>query len=338
MNSGPVVNRFFFIKNEFRHGVNHCVEHTKGVEDLFVNGYVDPLAELRENSVLREVSDFDAATIASFTFPLYQDRILLGSWKSKVFSLGAWIGSRPVGLILCEKTVRTKAILRSIWVEPDCRQQGLGLKLLKTAVAALVEQGCQSLEAVHRSTLEDREAFEALLAANGWSCPRQRMLVLEANFQGMLRSPLMARPPQLDAGFTIVPWDEVDSREIERLAAKRQFHVEVWPLNYGPDFHRETSLGMMRGEELVGWVVNHPKSPGVLRFTTSWLREDLQGRGTFAAVIAESFHRMSGTGYDHGIWTVPAIFPRMVAFAHRRLAPYCDRVSETLGSELAIGG
>ncbi len=303
-----------------------------------VNNHLHPLLDLRTHCVIREVSSFDAPTITGFTFPLYRDRLLLGSWKAKVLALGAWIGSRPVGLALCEKTSRTEAILRSIWVEPDCRHQGLGLELLQSARTALAEQGCRRLEAVHRSTLEDREAFEGLLASAGWCRPRLRMLVLESTFVGMLRSPLMANPPRLDPSFNVVPWHEVDSREIERLAAKRQFHVEVWPLNYGPDFHRETSLGMMRGEELVGWVVNHPKSPGVLRFTTSWLREDLQGRGTFAAVIAESFHRISGTGYDHGIWTVPAIFPRMVAFARRRLAPYCYRVSETLGSELAIGG
>ncbi|MFM8831926.1 MAG: hypothetical protein ACKOHM_13095 [Spartobacteria bacterium] len=289
-----------------------------------------------KNCDIREATTFDAPLLASFTFPLFRDRLLVGAWKHKVIAFGAWLGSKPVGLVLFEKTSGRVAVLRSIWVEQDCRRQWVGLTLLLIGSDACLKQGFQKLEAVHRSTLEDRIAFESLLTHEGWSKPRIRMMVLEATYQEMLKSPVMGNPPELDVAFRSVPWHEVDSREIERLAATRQFHVEVWPLNYGPDFHRETSVGLMHQGELVGWVVNHPKSPGVLRFTTSWLREDLQGKGTFAAVIAESYHRMAGTGYDHGIWTVPAIFPRMVAFARRRLAPYCYRVSETLGSELFL--
>ena len=296
----------------------------------------DPQSDLQPDLQTREVSSFDAPLFAGFTFPLYRDRLLLGSWRQKILALGAWQGSRPVGLALFEKTTSSTAVLRSVWVESDFRRRGIGLELLQKAAAALAEQGVRRVEAIHRSTLEDRVAFESLLKRAGWTRPEMRMMVLESTFEGMLRSPVMANPPPLDSRFTIVPWQEVDPLEIERLAAGRHFHVEVWPLNYGPNFHRETSVGVMRDGELVGWVVNHPKAPGVLRFTTSWLRDDLQGRGAFAAVIAESYHRMAGTGYDHGIWTVPAIFPRMVAFARRRLAPYCYRVSETLGSELII--
>ena len=296
----------------------------------------DPQSDLQPDLQTREVSSFDAPLFAGFTFPLYRDRLLLGSWRQKILALGAWQGSRPVGLALFEKTTSSTAVLRSVWVESDFRRRGIGLELLQKAAAALAEQGVRRVEAIHRSTLEDRVAFESLLKRAGWTRPEMRMMVLESTFEGMLRSPVMANPPPLDSRFTIVPWQEVDPLEIERLAAGRHFHVEVWPLNYGPNFHRETSVGVMRDGELVGWVVNHPKAPGVLRFTTSWLRDDLQGRGAFAAVIAESYHRMAGTGYDHGIWTVPAIFPRMVAFAIRRLAPYCYRVSETLGSELII--
>jgi GNAT superfamily N-acetyltransferase len=240
-------------------------------------------------------------------------------------------------MILFHKTLPSSAVLRSVWVEPDYRRRGVGGILLQKGTSALAKLGTQRIESIHRSTLEEKTAFEALLARAAWSQPRLRMMVLESTYEGMLRSPVMANPAPLDPRFTLVPWHEVETQEIERLAVGRHFHVEVWPPNYGPDFHRETSLGVMFGGELVGWVVNHAKAPGILRFTTSWLREDLQGRGTFAAVIAESYHRTAGTGYDHGIWTVPAIFPRMVAFARRRLAPYCYRVSETLGSEWTNG-
>ena len=153
----------------------------------------DPQSDLQPGLQIREVSSFDAPLFAGFTFPLYRDRLLLGSWRQKILALGAWQGSRPVGLALFEKTTPSTAVLRSVWVESDCRRRGMGLELLQNAAAALAEQGVRRVEAIHRSTLEDRVAFESLLKRAGWTRPEMRMMVLESTFEGMLRSRTIRR-------------------------------------------------------------------------------------------------------------------------------------------------
>ncbi len=228
--------------------------------------------------------------------------------------------------------------LLSLWVEEPYRKAGLGLALLQASESAAEKAGCARLKTVYRSTLPDRVAFEKTLCAAGWQPPALRMLVLETSYERMMASPVMQNPPPLGEGFTLLPWSEVPAEAIEAAAAKRCFHKEVWPPNYGENYHRETSFGVLFGGELVGWIVNHPTSdPAVLRFTTSYLRDDLQRRGRFASVIAESVRRTRPSGKERAIWTVPVFFPRMLSFARRRLAPFCDRVSETFGVEKILG-
>jgi hypothetical protein len=80
-------------------------------------------------------------------------------------------------------------------------------------------------------------------------------------------------------------------------------------------------------------VVNHPFGPGKVRFTCSYMRDELQGRGRLIAAYVESINRCRAAGITQAVWTVPMIFPRMVAFARRHLIPYATSHTETRGSE-----
>ena len=122
---------------------------------LPVNDDLHQSIGLHEKCKIREVTNFDAPLLARFTFPLFRDRLLVGSWKPKVVALGVWLESRPVGLVLFEITSGSVAALRSVWIEQDCRRRGVGLALLQKGTDALRSQGVRKLEAVHRSTLEE---------------------------------------------------------------------------------------------------------------------------------------------------------------------------------------
>lgn len=84
--------------------------------------------------------------------------------------------------------------------------------------------------------------------------------------------------------------------------------------------------------EVVGWVVNHLFDATTVRFTCSYMRDDLQGRGRLVAAYAESINRCRAAGITEAIWTVPVQFPRMVAFSRRHLMPYTTSLTETRGS------
>lgn len=291
-------------------------------------------------SIIEEVSAFERSEFVPFTFPAYQAKLMLPTVEAvgRMIALGAKINGVASGLALGEMQPGNDNAcqLYSIWVEPEARCTGIGQKLMVEFESRAQQAGAHRIEAVYRSTLSDCFKFENLLAAAGWSSPQVRMHVFEASYDAMAQSPFFSKPPQLKPEFSLQPWHAVPPTDIDLLGANKEFSVEVWPLNYGDDYHRPSSFGVRWKNELVGWIVNHPKPNGELRFTTSYLREDLQKGGQFAAVIAASVHATPGTGFTRASWTVPMEFPRMVAFARRRLAPFCDRISETRGSYKSI--
>lgn len=286
--------------------------------------------------VFRPLTPWDAGWFSGFTFPRFAPLLGRVGRGEGILAMGLEIDRRPVGLALSKAPGPGAAELLSLWVEPDLRGMGHGTRLLKAWEDCAASKNFCDLKTIYRTTLPMHQAFERVLEKCDWSPPVLRMLVMEAEFDEIVQSPFMQSPPPLDPDFEILPWHEVGADEIERLGAPGQFSVEVWPLNFGPDYHRETSLGVRWRGELVGWVVNHPISPEKLRFTTSFLRQDLQRRGRFAAVQAESVWRMKDTPMHQGIWTVPVEFPRMLAFAKKRLAPFCFAVSETRGATKRI--
>ena len=266
-----------------------------------------------------------------FTFPIFREKLFLNEKDPRFVGLGLKFGDAPCGLALAEYTAPLGWRLVSLFVEEPFRNEGLGGALVDATESEVRERGGSRLGTVYRTTIPEREAFERVLARQGWSPPSLRMMVLEAEFNRISQSPFLTESPVLDPGFELVPWHEVPREEIEHLG-KRGFSVRIWPLNYSDDYHRPTSFGLRWRGELCGWLVNHLHSPGFLRFTSSYLVDELQGKGQFAAVMAESVRRMPAAGMHRGIWTVPMEFRRMIAFSKRRLAPYCESVTQTYGS------
>ena len=293
------------------------------------------MAPLQENEIsIGPLNPFHRMAFAGFTFPAFQHLVVApGSSRGRIL-VSADDRGKPAGLAVVEGISRTTARLRSIWVEPEYRRAGIGFRLLRRSEELARERGFHRIETVYRSTLKDQAIFEALLAHARWEQPKLRMLVIETTYEKMAQARFMQHPPKLEAEYALTPWEAVHAGELAVLRQSQTFSPEVWPENYPEPFHRQTSLAIRKHGELVGWIVNHPqpKAPGLLRFTTSYLRDDLQGRGRMAAVIAASVHRTVGTGFERGIWTVPVEFPKMIVFARKRLIPFSSRVSETLGS------
>lgn len=284
------------------------------------------------------LTPWNRSLFRGFTFPRFAGLLERVPDSSRVLAMGLSVDGQPSGLALLKRTDVVTMELLSVWVEPGHRCRGLGSGLMQECEMEAIRRGIRNLTTRFRTTIPERVAFEALLRREGWDGPSLRMLILEAEFEEIVKSPFMRSPPPLEPDFEILPWHEVGAEEIEHLGREGNFSVEVWPLNFGDNFHRETSLGLRYRGELVGWVVNHPVSPEMIRFTTSYLRDDLQRRGRFAAVQAESVWRLKETPVHRGIWSVPVEFPRMLNFARKRLAPYCYSVSESRGWEKNLTG
>ena len=272
-----------------------------------------------------------ASLFAPMTFPAL--RPLLFADPARRVALGATAAGEPVGLGLCERGPEGRARLHSIYVAEAFRGRGLATALLERLEVEAAAAGAWELSAVWMTGEPSTAAVERVLARRGWEPPALRMYVLKSDHPSIDRARWMTR--RLDPGFETFLWK--DLTEAESLALHRRQETApvpapLFPFDLNPYFEPHTSLGVRHRGEVVGWVVNHRFDERTLRFTCSYLREDLQGRGRLIAVYAESIDRMRPIGLSEAIWTVPAEFPRMVAFARRHLMPYATSIRETRGS------
>ncbi len=273
---------------------------------------------------------------AGFTFPSYRRMVAEPKLHPAAICVGMASDRRPAGLALLEWETRETAALVSIWIQPDWRRQGLGARLLGKAEEIAARRGIVEMSSVHMTTLPALDAFEALLRRREWDPPQLRMYALKSNLSLIYQSPWMTKPPVLEPEYTLTPWADTTEDEVLEAGSKATYHPLIWPPNLSNDYDRHSSLAVRRSGELVGWIINHPVNTRMLRFTCSYLRDDLQGRGRMAAVMAASIRRADEAGYTEATWTVPMVFPRMAIFARRHLFPYCFEVAETRASRKAL--
>jgi GNAT superfamily N-acetyltransferase len=265
------------------------------------------------------------------TFPAYR-ALLLGPSSERI-ALALTIEGAQAGLALAEKGDR-EAIVQSLYVLAPERRRGHATALLGAIEVAAREAGFPKVSAIWMAGQPFTAAVERILEKQGWDAPHVRMHVIHSDLQSIDRARWMTSV-KLEPDYEIFPWTELSADEraaLERWQERQKIPDWVWPFTSSDDVEPHSSLGVRRGGEVVGWVVNHVFGPGKVRFTCSYMREELQGRGRLIAAYVESINRCRAAGITQAVWTVPMIFPRMVAFARRHLIPYATSHTETRGS------
>lgn len=269
------------------------------------------------------------------TFPSY--RPLVFADPARRLALGASVEGEPVGLGLVERLAAGGARLLSLYVVEALRGRGLATALVERLEHEAREAGDAELSTVWMTGQSTSAAVERVLAKRGWEPPALRMYVLRCDHPSIDRAPWMKL--RLAPGVETFLWKDLTDADREALLRRQEetpVPAEVFPFNARPDFEPNTSLGVRWRGEVVGWVVNHRFDAKTLRFTCSYLRDELQGRGRLIAVYAEVINRMRPIGLSEAIWSVPVTFPRMVAFTRRHLMPYATSITETRGSRKSL--
>ncbi|MCH2171887.1 GNAT family N-acetyltransferase [Myxococcota bacterium] len=284
---------------------------------------------------------YSAVEYAEMTFPAYRATLLRRIRSENVVACGAKLEGTPVGLALVENLDGQDPTLRSIYVDPDHRRQNLATKLISSIEEISFSRGWKSIRAVFMEGIEQRTDLRRLIAKQNWSEPALRHHVIRISLEDIMKSPWMQRRRPLPPDFQVFPWKDLTSEEIDSLQNDHREKAwpdsQVFPFRYGPKFEPNTSFGVRFQGRVVGWVVNHVYNSNTLRFTCSFLREDLQKLGRLVELYARSVDRMkSSTNFERGILTVPVEYPAMVAFARRHLMPFADEIRETLGTQKTL--
>lgn len=261
------------------------------------------------------VEDEVGPAYARLTFPRY--RGLFGT--PGVYGVGLRQGDRPVALALAGGPE-----LLSLFVEPDCRRQGLAGRLLAAIEAAARARGHGQLHGSYATRRDTTAQLEHLLARHGWQAPVTEMLAFRSGPAQVADAPWM-KPLKLGPRDRIVDLVDVS---LEALVSEPWIPADLRPWAQEPGWDPRTSVALLRDDAVVGWLVTHRLDPRTLRYTCSYVRPDLQKRGRVLLLYQEVVARSRVLDLPVAIWTVPVRHEGMRAFGERWMAPYADATWE----------
>jgi GNAT superfamily N-acetyltransferase len=283
---------------------------------------------------LQTLNSITAMPYQRLTFPSYRDR-LYNLTPTTTLAIGAMVDEQAIGLALAEMLPDGRsATVLSIFVDSCYRDRGIGTALLARLEQELQHRGCAELELVYVTGKPSTAALERLLHRCGWDEPQPRMIICKSTTDRIAAAPWMQKT-HLPASFQIVPWTEITAGD--RAWIQQQQLDDPWippdlvPFQLEENFEPINSLGLRYHGQIVGWVITHRLDPNTIRYTCSFVREDLQRMGRIVPMYVAAIQRQHQAGIKQGIWTVPLRHTAMYTFVQQRMADYMTSIEETRG-------
>lgn len=301
--------------------------------------------------------------LEEMTFPIYRPLLELAPVsrhpeqgdlrRVQPLAVVARSGDRLVGLALAEWPMdrgdaggdAERPELLSLFVQPAARCAGVATALLAALERELVRRGATSVATVYTAGRPSIPALERVLEKRGWNEPRARTLSVRFPPKAALGSDLFSerRMGALSGRLELFAWSELDAAARSRIRSSHEASPWITPALAPWRFEAAgidplSSIGARYRGEVVGWVLNHVVAPGTVRFTCSFLRKDLSRRGRIVPLYHQSLRRLAAAGVERATFVTPVIYPNMVQFILRWIAPIADFVGETRGSAKQLGG
>jgi GNAT superfamily N-acetyltransferase len=270
--------------------------------------------------------------------PLYLDSRHSQGSPIQPMAVKATVSGVPIALALVSLPVtgHGEAELLSIFVDPRVRRRGIGFGLMKATTEFIAHDGFSSIRSVYMTGKPNIVAVEKIFWMQGWCPPDARMIVLRITTEDFERLPFWEWPG-LRTPFRSELWIDVTDAALDAL--RRDDESEPWiPDDLKPwrvpkeRCHPETSMALLRDDDVVGWVLTEKVGPDLLRYTNSYIRPEFWRRCHLMRLWKESFTRMLGTEFTTATLTSHARHPNMVGFIKRHIVPVVSFAGETRGT------
>lgn len=266
------------------------------------------------------------APYGAFTFPTF--RPLLEQERPPPAVFGARSGADPIGLSFGFAAPNRQFELISLHVSPLWRGQGIGARLLGALEDHYCAQDC--VLGAHFFTLnEDDQGFARFLMRRGWSRPAIRQVICRTTTERILASPLSAFA-RLPRGYRIVGWAEVTAGQ-KTAIRERSAHEPGWypdeldPFRHERDCLLDTSIALLFGDSVVGWLFSHALDENTLRMTCSFVSKELERSGRVLHLWWDAGVRQDRlTTLKRSVWTVPVTYGNHVRFVMRHVKPWME--------------
>lgn len=266
------------------------------------------------------------------TFPSIHEQLRGRTLREPLLAVVARQGSEAVGLALAEANPDGQsASVRSCFVAPGHRRQGLGVQLLASLVGGLAQAGLRSVELPYSTDWPSAPVVEHILGKYGWSAPETRLYQYRVAMSDLSGAPwLEDERSELPPRFEVVAWQDISPAQRMRI---QQNGAEGWyPPNLSPfqadEFLAFNSLGLAVQGEIVGWMITHLPAPDTVQYTSLFVDPEQRGANIGLALLATALNLQLVSEIPYAIWQVEAGHRGMLAFVKRYLAAYIAKQSE----------
>ncbi len=224
--------------------------------------------------------------------------------------------------------------LVTIYVNPFFRRMGIGRKLLSHIENYFLTTGFKR-GINYFSFPDDEQAYPIFLSASGWQIVRINQIICKSTLVLAADTPWLNRA-SLPKDYEIRLWHELNQAQRTHIKQRNQQEKQKnngkgWyaedqdPFKREHNCHNATSLALLKGAEVKGWVITHTPDelPDTLRWTISFVCPMLQTAGRILPLWkAVCLGQKRYTDRQDFIWSVPIEHPRMLKFAKRHMRPW----------------
>ena len=265
-----------------------------------------------------QASDFRPLTYPSMV------HLFDASIADRVVAIGYFAGSTPVGLAIGMRGLADDWELASVYMLPfwrtDEREKSLFDAFLST-VAMPNAMGC------HYFTMAASGDVPAWLRlkAWGWAPPVVQSLVVTISVPTTLACQWIVEP-KLPKGSSIVPWYTLEASQRLRLKTRltdvdEAIDDTLDPFQHEADYHRPTSLALVNGGEVTGWMITHTLGGSRLRWTCSCVLGRRHRHTRILPLWHETALRMQQSGKTSYRFVVHRRQSAMFRLVLRRMVP-----------------
>lgn len=257
-------------------------------------------------------------------------RIFLSPKQAEHYLLiGATAYGKPAGLLVASKNLKDRSSeLLSLFVDPSWRKQGIGKSLWIEAKKQLEEQGIDSCRFQYAREERDSFPIDDVLKKFAWPSLEINWIIAESHLRDSQAQTdrYVARAERFYRGFKSFPWAELSTEEEDCLRSKLDeegwYTHELSPFAFEDRIHLPTSFGLRHKGEVVGWMISHLMSRDVLRYSSMFVRGELQSRGHAIYLFILALKKQLECDIPIASLQMRAENQRMIHFISRKIKAY----------------
>ena len=223
------------------------------------------------------------------------------------------------------------AQLESLVVIESHRRSGFGRQLLGYTQDLLVkEEKILAFEVFYEQEALSAPAIEKIIASLGWL--PAKIFLIRCHFNAYAFNPPWIRHSfRLPSDMQFFSWKELrpqDRAFIEYLNQQGRFLPYLSPLRDEAHINLETSIGLRKQDQLVGWSITRRTEAETLLYSSLYADASLQQSGYGIQLLIESIHRHKQLPIPNAIFEmiVKEIDPSWWRFIQKRLMPLANKI------------